>query len=234
MFLPPDQVHFLPGPEFQVDNEAKEQLLGVLTTTVSKPSLQVARFNGRWFALNSSLLVLYRILSSRGHMALIPVHQVSPSLLPNYLLKPSTGLSSTSFSSCCSAVDSISASVTRRQQEEENVIRCKGRPEPNSSSDEEEEDTDEDDEDDEDAESEEEEELESSGDDSTWTWSGCSSRSRPLIKLQHSHCKCNGCCESHFETRHMVGRAKDCTMTSCGGKGGAGDVILGGYLQGRE
>ena len=101
------------GGILQVDSAAKEQLLRVLTTSASKPSLQVlvgkdhfqpfnqvVRFNGRWFALNSSLLVLYRclfrhtglggpytssiqilffffrILSSRGHMALIPVHQV--------------------------------------------------------------------------------------------------------------------------------------------------------------
>ena len=108
------------------------------------------------------------------------------------------------------------------------MLRCKGRPEPNSSSDEEEEETDEEEEEEE--EESDEEDLESSGDESTWTWSGCSSRTR-LLKLQHSHCKCNNCESfppSHFETRHRVGHlgaagGKDCATSSCRGDPAAGD-----------
>ena len=177
------------------------------------------------------------------HVFMKSLFQVSPSLLPNYLLKYSAGHSSTSIETSSSSVESISASVTRRQEEEEEEMgRCKGRArEPNTSSDEEDEETDDDEEE------SDEEELDSSGDESpVWTWSGCSSRSR-LLKSQHSDCRCSSCnvpsCKSflssHSETRHRLGDlcvtgAKACTG-SCGGKGAepvTGDVPCHNPIEG--
>ena len=158
--------------------------------------------------------------------------QVSPSLLPDHLLKSSAGpsvapMDTSSFS--CSSVDSISASVTRRQEEEEEEVeRCKRRPEPNNTSDEEEDETDEEEEE------SDEDDLGSSGDESTWTWPSCSSRARNSHQSDRKCCNTPSCESSpspHFESQDRAGsldvaRPKNCNRATFGKNCASGPLAI--------
>jgi len=122
----PSDIHYLPGLEC---HQALHQTLPADRLTVeriigSKATLQIIGSSGAMFALNSSLLLLYKNLQKDGRLSRVPVERVSLDKIPASLLSSlttgATGATRTNHNRTRLAetpgLHSISACVTAKEE----------------------------------------------------------------------------------------------------------------------
>jgi len=117
----PSDIHYLPGLEcgechqhtLPSDRLTVEKIIG------SKATLQIIGSSGAMFALNSSLLLLYKKLQKDGRLSRVAVERVSLDKIPASLLSSVTTYRSHNHSRRLSetpGLHSISACVTAKQE----------------------------------------------------------------------------------------------------------------------